>query len=499
MSVMVDPFRFLLGAETLAGHFADTLGGEKNVMSISAASDEVLIRDTATPGNRRLATMAEALTYTSPSTKYITNPLGLLEAGTTLRCDHDLASKTTSTSSVRLARGSKTFALAEAYTYAVGDIVRVSVPAYYATTYGVGIVTAASSGAVTIKIYSVKGSGVWTSWTLIRARGLLIEEQRTNLLTYSSAFSHGSWIGAGTITGDAGVAPDGSMTADRLAFTSVSYAGRLHGISVVAGTTYTFSVWIYKESGGGLTRIELAGGVWGVASVYTTTIGDGWQRLTVTGTASGTGAANVFVYPEYSVNRTGSYLLWGAQVEVGTFATSNIETTTSTVTRGVDAVSLATSAFPWNAVEGSFIETAATNGYSDPAAQFAYHLEVSDGTSANRLGAWFDNQNLVKGATGSVVIGASIDPSYATLGIANVYAALGGRTRFGFAYKTDDFATVANGGTPAADNSGSLPTVNGLRFGGSAAVAKRELNGHLLLFKYLPRRIPNAQLQAETV
>ncbi|WP_156920677.1 phage head spike fiber domain-containing protein [Fundidesulfovibrio putealis] len=48
-------------------------------------------------------------------------------------------------------------------------------------------------------------------------KGLLIEEQRTNLLYPSEDFSNAAWTKTrATITANAAVAPDGTMTADKL-------------------------------------------------------------------------------------------------------------------------------------------------------------------------------------------------------------------------------------------------------------------------------------------
>ena len=83
------------------------------------------------------------------------------------------------------------------------------------------------------------------------AKGLLIEEARTNLLTYSEDFSNSEWVklpsnglSSETVTG-----PFEGTLAYR--FTSVDHNHFLEdrNVTVTAGTTYTFSFW-GKDAGG---------------------------------------------------------------------------------------------------------------------------------------------------------------------------------------------------------------------------------------------------------
>src|SRR5690348_15697863 len=78
-----------------------------------------------------------------------------------------------------------------------------------------------------------------------------------NLLAWSEDFSNNVWSAGGstgiTVTPDAVTAPDGNLTADKIAFAS-SGAGVFHdwwqdtGIVAVAGAAYTFSVWARSDS-----------------------------------------------------------------------------------------------------------------------------------------------------------------------------------------------------------------------------------------------------------
>jgi hypothetical protein len=154
---------------------------------------------------------------------------------------------------------------------------------------------------------------------------------RVNRLTWSQDFRSTSeagstrpWtisVGANSISVDYATAPDGTDTANRMTFTASDYPGRVQGQQVVFGTTYTFSVYIRRVSGANAGRIEIAGpGIISGTTVFNATTS--WTRVSVTATATASGTASVFIYPEYAPAATGEYLIWGAQAQVGSVATT---------------------------------------------------------------------------------------------------------------------------------------------------------------------------------
>jgi hypothetical protein len=158
---------------------------------------------------------------------------------------------------------------------------------------------------------------------------------RRNLLLRTEDFRNASeglssspWFvsaGANTVTANYATAPDGTNTASRVQFTSSGFPGRQQAVpvSLVAGQSYTFSVYIKRLSGSNGGRIELSGGGGTVISGLTAFTGTSdWQRIVFTGTAVGSGAATAYIYPEYVAGSTGDYLIWGAQLETGSSATA---------------------------------------------------------------------------------------------------------------------------------------------------------------------------------
>jgi len=192
--------------------------------------------------------------------------------------------------------------------------------------------------------------------------GLLIEEQRSNLVTYSEKigglFSSYGWANQNSITVDVDTTdvsdPSGGNSASKLTNGSSSPVSQTLKTCSLSATVYTASVYLRTLSGTETASIN----VFLQSSPYTTiatsgvlTITSEWRRYDIT-TSTATSADYNFGIQV----RSGTIYAWGAQLEAGTFPTSYIPTSGSTATRNRDTVSMTGDNFSdwYNQSEGSF-------------------------------------------------------------------------------------------------------------------------------------------------
>lgn len=244
----------------------------------------------------------------------------------------------------------------------------------------------------------------------LTAPSWLLEPQRTNLAAYSSEFDNAYWTkNNSTISANLVTSPDGTTTADKIV--SNLFTGRI-GVSkiftVTANVKNTFTIYAkaaewsricifhdattFSEGGfyGGNTVVNLLTGVSSNPSITkSTSVGNGWYRIETSATPTITShhiAIIPFAPSTTDVNAvvgdgvSGVYI-WGGQMETGSYATSYIPTTTSTVTRNQDLASVSGISSLIGQTEGvMFIESAAL-------ANDLTHrvLSISDGTANNRI------------------------------------------------------------------------------------------------------------------
>jgi hypothetical protein len=344
----------------------------------------------------------------------------------------------------------------------------------------------------------------------LACRGLLIEEQRTNLLAYSQDFDNGAWNKTrATVAANATTAPDGTITADKLVEdSSANTSHYLFSTFSASAQTYTFSVYL-KDAGRSWAKLVLSTGSSGamfnlatgakgvVSDGYTSDItpaGNGWYRCSVTTTATAaTWYAEVDIGEAdndigYTGGGTSGIYIWGAQLEAGAFPTSYIPTTASQVTRAADVATMTGANFSswYRQDEGSFVATCDT---TFTASNYPFIAALYGGGSdyTALLGSGAGTQGrcevLVGGAVQAAFNGASVGGS----GVVFSESA---------AYKVNDFMFAQNGTLGTADTSGTVPTATALHIGhlNSSGFA----NGHIRSLRYYPKRLANAELQTLT-
>jgi hypothetical protein len=178
---------------------------------------------------------------------------------------------------------------------------------------------------------------------------------RTNLLVRSEEFDDAAWTKSNSsITANTIVAPDGTLTGDKLVEDTATAAHQLTvnlPFDYVSGTTYTLSCYIkaasrskfqlawrsdWFPSDNNLTA-DLSTGTISVgvnATGTITAVGNGWYRISVTSTADATGSSPSDLFMRlvsdagsltYTGDGTSGLYIWGAQLEVGSAVTPYIQ------------------------------------------------------------------------------------------------------------------------------------------------------------------------------
>jgi hypothetical protein len=335
--------------------------------------------------------------------------------------------------------------------------------------------------------------------------GLLIEEQRTNLLTYSSDYTNAAW-GAKTglqLTVGA-IAPDGT-TSLKVESTASGTRFLAQSATTVASTAYTATAYLKKNttnfgvvsivdgSNQGIWTFDLNAGTVGQNVVSTlsstatiTSVGNGWYRCSVTATASTT-SLTMRTYPVSSASVGSSVpyeavFIWGAQFEAGAFATSYIPTVAASVTRNADAASMTGTSFSswYNAGEGTLLFN---NRYLSTSVSSNAGIEIYNTDVANTAISFRGSR------LGLVQVNGV---SQAVIGVGGVLASSNSQA---LVYRTDDFAISYNGSAAVTDTSGIVPVVNAFRLN---VVGSFYPNGTISKIAYYPIRVTNAQLQGLT-
>jgi len=347
------------------------------------------------------------------------------------------------------------------------------------------------------------------------ALGLLVEEQRTNLLLRSQEFDNASWTQSPSadvdVTANAAVAPDGTSTADKMieATTANTFHDLFQSLTFVAGARYTASAFVKASerhrgaltfgSNAGFTSERLvqfnlvaktasAIGTGAAAGIEEYT--NGWFRVWVSATADASGASPFYFRLQdnsgtsiYAGTPSSGLFIWGAQIEAGAAPTSYIPTTTAQVTR--------LAAF-----------TTITNLAELASTLSEYTILVQgkwlDDTVAFGFGNTFDNCIYISSKQFAIRSGGVSGP------ILSLPHTTDTSVKIAVRVKSGGFAAAVNGTvTGTSSSSIALPvgmvrtTIGSAPWEGSVTLAN-SANGTFSRITFIPRGLTNAELQAIT-
>jgi hypothetical protein len=276
---------------------------------------------------------------------------------------------------------------------------------------------------------------------------LLLEPQRTNLITDYTGAVFSVFNGA-SITANDSTSPDGS--ANSTLITTTGTANQLiqqASISISSGQSYTISGY-FKLKSGTLSNSNNAfkgldgfngGGITG--STFNSTLTNEWQRLSFNVTSSTTSGR-----VQIKCEDAAQILIWGLQVELGSYATSIIKTTSAAVTRLADVCNNSGSSDLINSTEGVlYAEIAAL------ADDLTFRLlSLSDGTSNNRIFLGFRNSS-------NIIYVAVRSQSSTVLTINYNISDITELNKIALKYKQNNFSLYVNGTEAQSITSGNVP------------------------------------------
>ena len=358
--------------------------------------------------------------------------------------------------------------------------------------------------------------------------GLLVEEQRTNLLRYSQAFDNAAWpkqrvsVTPASIMSPTGVAYHVTDTTE-----NDTHILRQNLQSPVGDTdycqwaiaksdgsgkplrlyTHTFANWV--ASGSVLFDLETGTIVSatlpdGESSGYgMTPLGDGWHLCWIWSRtiAEPTGSHFFYIQLENADGATtyegdgltGVYLA-AAQVEIGKYPTSYIPTEGAEVTRAADFLTVPVSEFPFDKRHGTIFAdfrssrpASAYTGQEDGRATVWNISDNTSGTGNNFLNLYYSSNLVLLGSNGGSYTTVNIGPQPDPVAFEKVAAAFdGSEVRVG-----RNGASVTGHNVPFGLASSVV-----MRVGNTSSA--RVLKGHMRRITYYPAFLSDADLKALT-
>ena len=362
---------------------------------------------------------------------------------------------------------------------------------------------------------------------------LLVEPSAQNLAFHSETWTSGSnWNLNNNVTRATGstnnfLAPDGTLTANAISPTSVNnihylFSNNSPNIAFTSGTIYTMSAF-FKAGGtdlpvsgnagryvqmnfvaarftqGGYANFDLQNGVV-TASGGTTdanrsariqNYGNGWYRCSFTATCNVDGggvgvvallitASGAPIYQTFSGTVTDVLYGWGAQLETGSVATSYIPTTTGSVTRNADVISVTGVAGLIGQTEGTIYAEVDVRNWVNLGRIFS----ISDGTSNNRIMTLFNTSNRFR-----VIVDVSGSSAQADISSASLS---NGIHKIAVGYAANDVVFYVDGVLVGSDNTANIPACSQVFLGKvEAAGSTLFMNDRILDASIYQTRLPN--------
>lgn len=297
------------------------------------------------------------------------------------------------------------------------------------------------------------------------AKGLLIEEARTNVVLQNRDLTAAAWTKTSCTAAKNQTGLDGAANSASSLTASGANATCLQVITLASSARYQ-SAYVKRITGSGVVNMTMNGGTtWTPVTVTTN-----WTRVEIP-TAT---LANPSV--GFQIVTSGDAIAVDCvQNENGAFATSAIPTTTVAVARVADvAVMTGTNFSSW---------------YNQPAGTFVAEFQLLPGVigvTGNRVALSADNTSTAQ----SIILYRNVSnvartdvTAVSAMYSSNVGTVVAGVNKLGLSATLNDFAACLNGGTVVLDTLGSMPTPTQMRIGWDGQ-GTNYLNGHIRKIKF---------------
>jgi hypothetical protein len=372
-----------------------------------------------------------------------------------------------------------------------------------------GLIESVASGVPRLDYYTSGGTA--------GCPALLVEPSAANSLLQSAAWNVSPWAATSgsqgaTVSGNVTASPDGTTNADKLieaAVTGTHFC--LQSLTLTSGTTYTASFFVKaSERTRGRLRTSGSAAYWDVdfnltsgtvtggTNPFIQNFGNGWYRIGATFTANQ--ASNSFILflldasgsVSYTGDGTSGLFVFGAQIEVGSVATSYIPTTTAAVTRNAEVISIS------GAVSGCVGQTEGTMYlefiFRRPTIATAGPCGIASSNNQNRVLFWNNN------STNSMAVNIQVNAA----NIFNISVGTlieGTRYKLAIGYKSGNSAIFLNGIQVGSTNTSAFTfaaSLVAIFLGTYEAAAASVTNTGINAFTLYTTRLTNTELAALT-
>jgi hypothetical protein len=360
---------------------------------------------------------------------------------------------------------------------------------------------------------------------------LLLEKQSSNQFLRSQEFDNATWIKGSnvSVTANSIVSPDGTQNADTVTNSGATIV-YIYQLSQGTATTWTTSFYakkgtnkylgisitaysyvneryqpVFNLDDGTIQAQNTSGSNVTNTSCSITPVGNGWYRITATGTfAAGSDYCYAVLQSSNNTNyqpdtatgsldwtnaTNGNAYLWGAQIEASSYPTSYIPTTSASATRVADACSKTGISSLIGQTEGVLF---AEFDMISNANSGAYQTIINIATDAN------NSIDILKNNTTSelyvfAINGGVIQVNSVGISGTNIL----GRHKIALAYKSNDYVCYLDGVQVFTDTSASVPACSNLYLGAYLG-ASNILAGSISQAVLFKTRLTNAELASLT-